>query len=163
MTTMNRLFVAATFALLATTVAAQQGGAPPAHPRPTAPGQSRPSTPAPIKAVGTVKDVMIGIVQPSSELLFGAASTAPQKPEEWTAVENGALTLAESANLLMIGGRARDTGAWAKWATALRETSERGLKAARAKDAGAIETTGDQVYETCEGCHKIYLPGAAVN
>lgn len=163
MRTMNCLFVAVTFALLTTAVAAQQGGAAPARPRAAARVQNRASAPAPIKAVGTVKDVMIGIVQPSSGLLFEAASDAPQKPEEWTAVENGALTLAESANLLMIGGRARDNGAWAKWSIALREKSEAAMKAARAKDAGAIETTSDEVYETCEGCHKIYVPGAAVN
>jgi cytochrome c5 len=106
---------------------------------------------------------MIGITEPSSGLVFGAASDTPQKPEQWTAIENGALILAESANLLMIGGRARNEAAWTKWTTALRETSETAMKAARAKDAAALETASDKVYETCRGCHKIYVPGAAVD
>jgi cytochrome c5 len=106
---------------------------------------------------------MIGIIEPSSELVFGAASDTPQKPEQWTAIENGALMLAESANLLMIGSRARNEVAWTQWATALRETSERAMKAARAKDTAAIETASDEVYRTCAGCHKIYVPGAVVN
>ncbi len=164
MRTMNGLLVAATFTLLATGAAAQQGGgAAPARPRATPRVQTRPPAPATIKAVGSVRDVMIGIIEPSSGLVFAAASETPQKPEQWTTLENGTLILAESANLLMIGGRARNEAAWAKWATALRETSEMAMKAARAKDAAAIETASNKVYETCEGCHKIYLPGAAVN
>jgi len=71
--------------------------------------------------------------------------------------------LAESADLLLIGGRARNEATWTRWATALRETSETAMKAARAKDVAAIETASDKVFETCKGCHKIYLPGAAVN
>jgi hypothetical protein len=164
MRAMNGLLAAATFTLLATGVAAQQGGgAAPARPRAAPRVQTRPPAPAAIKAVGTVRDVMIGIIEPSSGFVFEAASNTPQKPEQWTAIENGALMLAESANLLMIGGRARNEAAWARWATALRETSETAMKAARAKDAAAIETASDEVYQTCEGCHKIYLPGAAVN
>ena len=164
MRAMNGLLVAAAFTLLATGVAAQQGGGGgPASVRAAPRIQSRPRAPAAIKAVGTVRDVMIGIIEPSSGLVFEAASDTPQKPEQWTAIENGALILAESANLLMIGGRARNEAAWARWATALRETSERAMKAARAKDAGAIETASDEVYQTCAGCHKTYVPGAAVN
>jgi hypothetical protein len=164
MSATNGLLVAATLMFLATGVAAQQGGgAAPARPPAASRVQARPRAPAAIKAVGTVRDVMIGIVQPSSELVFEAAAETPQKPEQWTAIENGALMLAESANLLMIGGRARNEAAWARWATALRETSETAMKAARAKDAAAIETASDEVYQTCEGCHKVYLRGAAVN
>ena len=164
MRAMNGLLVAAAFALLATGVAAQQGGsAGLARPRAAPRVQTRPPAPAAIKAVGTVRDVMIGIIEPSSGLVFGVASETPQKPEQWTAIENSALILAESANLLMIGGRARNEAAWARWATALRDTSETAMKAARAKDAAAIETASDEVYQTCAGCHKIYLPGAAVN
>jgi cytochrome c5 len=74
--------------------------------------------------------------------------------------ENGALMLAESADLLLIGGRARNEATLTRWATALRETSERAMKAARSKDAAAIETASDEVYQACEGCHKICLPGA---
>jgi hypothetical protein len=161
---MNGLLVAAAFTLLATGVAAQQGGGEAAaRPRAAPRAQSRPRAPAAIKAVGSVREVMIGIIEPSSGLVFGAASDTPQKPEQWIAVENGALMLPESANLLMIGGRARNEVAWTQWATALRETSEMAMKGARAKDAAALETASDEVYQTCEGCHKISLPGAAVN
>jgi hypothetical protein len=164
MKAMNGLLVAAAFTLLATGVAAQQGGGgAPASVRAAPRVQSRPRAPAAIKAVGSVREVMIGIIEPSSGLVFGAASDTPQKPEQWTAIENGALMLAESANLLMIGGRARNEVTWTQWATALRETSETAMRAARAKDASAIETASDKIYETCKGCHKIYVPGAAVN
>ena len=164
MRAMNGLLVAATFTLLVTGVAAQQGsGGASVRPRPAPRVLTRPPAPAAIRAVGTVRDVMIGIIEPSSGLVFDAASNTPQQPEQWTALENGALMLAESANLLVIGGRARNEAEWARRATALRETSETALKAARARDAAAIETASDEVYQTCGGCHKTYLPGAAVN
>ena len=75
-------------------------------------------------------------------------------------MQRNALMLAEAGNLLMVGGRAKDSAAWMKWAQQQREAATTALEAARAKDADALSEAGDQVYETCEGCHKVYVPGA---
>ena len=67
--------------------------------------------------VGTVKDVMKGIVDPNAMAIWdavGAESTAnggvvekaPKTDAEWAVVEHNALTLAEAANLLFTYGRA---------------------------------------------------------
>ncbi|HYJ94376.1 MAG TPA: hypothetical protein VEV86_07145, partial [Vicinamibacterales bacterium] len=67
--------------------------------------------------VGTVKDVMKGIVDPNAMAIWdavGAETTAnggveekaPKTDAEWAAVEHNALTLAEAANLLFTPGRA---------------------------------------------------------
>ena len=65
--------------------------------------------------VGTVKDVMKGIVDPTSKVLWDAVSTesgkdglvekVPKNDEEWAVVEHNALALAEAANLLKVPGR----------------------------------------------------------
>jgi hypothetical protein len=65
--------------------------------------------------VGTVHDIMEGIVDPASDVLFDAVATditaagihekRPQTDEEWARVEGNALMLAESANLLKMPGR----------------------------------------------------------
>jgi hypothetical protein len=65
--------------------------------------------------IGTVHDIMEGIVDPSSDVLFDAVATditaagvnekRPQTDEEWEKVEANALTLAEAANLLKMPGR----------------------------------------------------------
>jgi hypothetical protein len=65
--------------------------------------------------VGTVHDIMEGIVDPSSDVLFDAVATditasgvnekRPQTDEEWKKVESNALMLSEAANLLKMPGR----------------------------------------------------------
>jgi cytochrome c556 len=66
--------------------------------------------------IGTVKDVMKGIVDPNAMAIWdavGAESTstggvvekAPKTDAEWAVVEHNALTLAEAANLLLTAGR----------------------------------------------------------
>jgi len=65
--------------------------------------------------VGTIKDIMKGIVDPSSAAIWDAVSTesgpkgdiekAPKTDEEWARLEGQALTLAEVASLLKMPGR----------------------------------------------------------
>ena len=65
--------------------------------------------------IGTVHDIMEGIVDPASDVLFDAVATditaagvnekRPQTDEEWEKVEGNALMLAEAANLLKMPGR----------------------------------------------------------
>ena len=65
--------------------------------------------------IGTVHDIMEGIVDPASDVLFDAVATditaagvhekRPQTDEEWTKVESNALMLAEAGNLLKMPGR----------------------------------------------------------
>jgi cytochrome c556 len=65
--------------------------------------------------VGTIREVMKGIVEGSSQALFdsvaitssaaGTIQKEPSTPEEWTALEHQALQLAEAPNLLKVPGR----------------------------------------------------------
>jgi hypothetical protein len=65
--------------------------------------------------VGTVHDIMNGIVDPASDVLFDAVATEitaagvnekrPQTDEDWARIEGNALMLAEAANLLKMPGR----------------------------------------------------------
>lgn len=69
----------------------------------------------PVTPVGTVKQIMKGIVDPSSAAIWDAVSTesgpkgdiekAPKTDEEWAKLEAQALTLAEVGNLLKMPGR----------------------------------------------------------
>jgi hypothetical protein len=109
--------------------------------------------------VGTVRQVMLGIVKPTSDIIFKVAGEAPKDDNEWAAVQNSALMLAETGNLLLLPGRAKDTnGVWRKNAKALIAAGTQAFKAANAKDANALTDIGDKIDETCEGCHAQYLP-----
>jgi hypothetical protein len=111
--------------------------------------------------VGTVRQIMLGIVKPTSDVVFKFQFDPPKTDEEWATLQNNALSLAETGNLLLLPGRSKDKGEWEKNAKALVERGSLAFKAANAKDAKAIEAIGDKIDETCEACHAIYLPKAA--
>jgi hypothetical protein len=108
--------------------------------------------------VGTVRQIMLGIVKPTSDVVFKFQFDPPKTDEEWATLQNNALNLAEAGNLLLLPGRAKDKGEWTKNAEALVEKGSQAFKAANAKDAKALEVIGDKIDETCEACHAIYLP-----
>jgi hypothetical protein len=111
-----------------------------------------------LQPVGTVHQIMVGIVAPASDVVFKVATAAPKDDKEWAAVQNSALTLAEAGNLLMIPGRAKDKGEWMKNAKALLDAGSEAFKAANAKDTKAVNDSGDKLDEACEDCHAKYLP-----
>jgi hypothetical protein len=65
--------------------------------------------------VGTVKEIMEGIVDPSADVIWESVATnitsagveekAPRTDDEWAVVQHSALMLAEAANLLKMRGR----------------------------------------------------------
>jgi hypothetical protein len=108
--------------------------------------------------VGTVRQLMLGIVAPASDAIFKVPNKAPKNDGEWTALQNSALILAETGNLLLLPGRSKDKGEWTKDAKALVDAGSAAFKAANARDASALTDIGDKIDETCETCHAKYLP-----
>ena len=62
--------------------------------------------PAP-KAVGSMSELMIDVIYPTSNAVFYIFREPPKSQVEWDNFKSQALTLAESANLLMMPARAR--------------------------------------------------------
>ena len=77
--------------------------------------QEPPATPQGPVLVGTIREIMSGIIETSADVLFNAVGSTitstgmedrePRTDEEWDAVQHSALALAESANLLTMPGR----------------------------------------------------------
>ena len=111
----------------------------------------------PFKLVATVTQVMTAITIPASDTIFHAVSGVPQNDTEWKKVQNSALALAESGNLLMLPGRSRDNAEWVKQSQAMIDAAMLALKAAREKNAGNLMIAGDKIIGTCEGCHNKYM------
>jgi hypothetical protein len=107
--------------------------------------------------VASVKQVMTAITIPASEVVFGVGSDAPKTDADWLKVQNNALTLAESGNLLLMPGRTVNEDGWKKEAVALIDASVLALKAAEAKDVDGVLGAGDKIYASCEGCHTGYM------
>jgi hypothetical protein len=113
----------------------------------------------PTRNVGSMSELMVKIIYPTSDALFYIDSRTPTTDAEWNVLEGQALMLAESANLLMMPGRARDQKQWMADAKLMLDAGALAVKAAKAKDATAISALSDQLLESCTACHKHYRPG----
>jgi hypothetical protein len=173
-------------ALIAVSVWAQapaRGGAQGA--RGAAPAPARGGAAAPARAGGAggrvqanLAQLMRGIIYPASNVVFASQGTDPatvkaaQDPStatdplmstygQWQAVENAALALSESANLLMIPGRRCMNGKpvpmqnpdWPKFVEQLRAAGMTAYKAAQSKNQDAMLDAADAVVTACGNCH----------
>lgn len=112
----------------------------------------------PTRNVGTMSDLMVKIIYPASDALFYIESRTPKTDSEWTALEGQALMVAESANLLMMPGRARDQKQWMADAKLMLDVGAEAVAAAKKKDVDAIVALSDRLMESCTTCHKNYRP-----
>jgi mono/diheme cytochrome c family protein len=86
------------------------------------------------------------------------ANREPKDDKEWTTVQRSAVLLAESGNVLMMRGRARDQGEWMKASRLLVDAGAAAYKAARAKDAKALAAVSEPLNASCIACHTRYRP-----
>ncbi len=131
--------------------------------------------------VGTLAQVMRGILFPNSNLIFDVQSRDPAAPPEandrgtvtstfagiytgWQVVENAAIALAESQHLITMAGRLCENGRpvpvqqadFVKYAQELGEAGRAALRIARSKDRDAMIEVTNQVAGACENCHTVY-------
>lgn len=145
------------------------------------PPAAEPAAPA-MKPYGTLAQMMRGIPFPNSNIIFDTQTTDPaaaQKPAEpgatatqqfsgvyggWQAVENAAIALSETANLLLIPGRMCENGRPAPvdqadfrmWAQGLADAGAAALKAAQSKNIDAMVEVSGTVSDACAACHEKY-------
>lgn len=171
----NLLFVGIAILITGLPLAAQSKAAPKGAAK-SAPTKGATSAPP-----ATMSQLMKGILFPSSNVIFAAQNEDPAKlapakdpslaanPLEstygkWEAVENAALTLAESARLLTVPGRKCSNGNnvplqnadWAKLVQSLRDAGMTVYKAAQAKDQDKIVDAADVMTVACANCHDKY-------
>src|SRR6266853_346748 len=98
----------------------------------------------------SVKQLMLDLIHPSSnDILFAIYRGGPRDEKEWAVVRRSAVTLAESGNMLMIRGRARDQGDWMKDAKLLVDVGNSAYKAAQAKDGNALAGLAGAIGASC--------------
>lgn len=113
---------------------------------------------APSKPQATMQQLMLDLIHPASnEILLFVNRGDAKSDQQWAAVRRSALALAESANLLVMPGRARE-GDWAKDARALADAGMAAYKAAQSKDFPALAALTDALDASCTNCHKQYRP-----
>ena len=115
----------------------------------------------------SLEQLMEATVTTASDAIFDAAVwingepvTLPETDEDWEAIEHGAITLAESANLMMMPGRAKDWGDWRRFSHDLHNAAREAERAAFNKNVDDVLQAGDRVYQACTNCHAKYLKPA---
>lgn len=134
--------------LLPTALALFVGAA--VHAQPARKPAASPTTPA------TVRQLMEAI-ESASDVVYNVAIEAPRANEDWTKVEQNAVMLIESGNLLMLGDHAKGRRHWIKWSRALVAASAKVVKAAKNKNLDGVLDAGDAINVSCEACHAKYL------
>lgn len=138
-----------------------------------------PSTNADQQIHADMNQLMRGVLYPAANVVFSAQADNPGDVKivndptmstdpltgafgGWQAVENAALALAESANLLSIPGRKCSNGVpaptkdpvWEKFVLDVRDASMKSYKAAQAKDQDQMIALSETLSATCSGCHR---------
>jgi hypothetical protein len=140
----------------------------------------KPAT-ATMQVQSDLNQLMRGVLYPASNVVFSAQTDNPgdvkfipgKDPSMatdplvstfggWQAVENAALALTESANLLLIPGRNCSNGVpvpmnnpdWSKFVQELRDAGMKAYKAAQAKDQDKMIEVADTLATACAGCHR---------
>ena len=139
----------------------------------------------------TIKDLMLNVIDTNADVVWlsvttvasdkGLIETRPKNDAEWMRVRQGAVTLAEAANLLMIPGRHvarpgeksetpgvelepsemeelinKDRPAFYKHAKALYDAAMLAVEAIDKKDADRVFEVGENIDQACEQCHRNY-------
>src|SRR5260370_20433587 len=96
-----------------------------------------------------MRGVMVKIIYPASDAIFYITTREPTSEAEWGELQGKALAVAESANLLMMPGRARDQDRWMADAKLMLDAGRAAFRAARAKDVAAVGAGDAQPYHSC--------------
>jgi hypothetical protein len=114
--------------------------------------------------IGTLKQVMRGVVLPNSDILFSVAQTPPKNDKEWAVVQDSAIAIAESAALISMPGRLLSNGQkvplarpdWIKFTQELVDAANATYKAAQTKSQDVVTVSLDRLSNACDSCHEVY-------
>lgn len=116
--------------------------------------------------VADLQTLMAEVVEPAAFVYWrsvgwvidedGEHEIYPRNEEEWEAVHSAAYTVTESANLMMMKGRALDDGPFIAYAQAMLEVGRKAIEVAEAEDRQGIFDVGAELYFTCTQCHTAY-------
>jgi hypothetical protein len=118
---------------------------------------STPQTPpTSMTRIGSMAELMADVIYPTSDAIFYITTRVPKDDVEWNELRGKTLMLAESANLLMMPGRARDQERWMADTKLLLDVGNAAFRAAKRQDVAALEALNDQLYQACVTCHMHY-------
>ncbi len=118
-----------------------------------------------LEPIATIEQIMETTVEPVADAVFDAAVWengvqvgGPKTEDDWKRLQANALMLAETANLLLLDGRAKDQVGWPMRTRAMKDAALEAARAAEARNTQAMFDAGTHIYQACTGCHLQYIP-----
>jgi hypothetical protein len=143
------------------------------------------------RMTASIQDLMLAMVDKEADTLWNSVATIisrdgveerqPRTDEEWLAVRNAAVTIAEASNLLQMPGRQvalpgfksknpgielepeqilkiiQDNPAqWAKQTAALHDVAVEIIKVIDERNVQGLLDTGEKLDKVCEDCHLVH-------
>src|SRR5689334_1764404 len=115
-------------------------------------------SPAAPRPVGSMGELMRLVIYPTSDAVFYISTRVPKTDSEWSDLQAKTLMLAESGNLLMLPGLARDRERWIADSQLMLDAGAAAVKAAKQRDVTALEAVTDALNQSCVTCHRHYRP-----
>jgi mono/diheme cytochrome c family protein len=157
---------------------------------PIAVASAKPSSgnPTLLPPVGNLAQVMRGMLFPSSNIVFTVQSVDPGAKKEtgtgdlstaggfdwltwggsvykgWDLVDYAAVSLGESATLMLTPGRRCENGKpvpvddpeWKKFTADLAEAGRASYRASQTRDQAKVSDSTNQLNDSCSNCHRVY-------
>lgn len=113
----------------------------------------------------SVNAIMVTFVDHAAHHIWDYGSMQREMAdEEWRIVEYYAIQLAAAGPTLTLGGTGEFDNAWAaspQWATHARNMStiaQQAIVAAQDHDKALLQAVGNDLTDSCEGCHDLFKP-----
>jgi hypothetical protein len=112
----------------------------------------------------SVNALMVALVDHAAHEIWEAGSKATLTGRDWQTVEQHAIQLVAAGTLISLGGTGRAdkgwvmTPAWQEWSRKLTDGGLAALAAFENLDQRALYTTGQNLVDTCLGCHEAFKP-----
>ncbi|MEX2366345.1 MAG: hypothetical protein WD601_07035 [Pseudohongiellaceae bacterium] len=113
----------------------------------------------------SINAIMVTMVDHSAHYIWDYADdTQFMGDTEWQAIEYYAIQLAAAGPLITLGGTGPndnawvDSAQWTRYARLMMTAAELAQDAGRLHDSILLDTAGDMLVESCEGCHQVFKP-----
>ncbi len=124
--------------------------------------------PPPYNVSMPMSEVMVHVMNPAAFQYWsgwgtitdssGVRDLTPTTDEKWKTVEDGAATVVQTANVLMLPGYARAPETeWNRYAVEVAKIAALGKAAAERRDGAVLGDIGEQLYAACAACHEKFL------
>ena len=119
-----------------------------------------------VTSASSVASIMGTMIDPSANRIWksvatsvtaeGIKETYPRTDSEWHELRHAAARLSEGGQLLKREHRASGNSEWLTRSQALVDAAARTARAVDAKSPDQILAAGENIYDTCIGCHGRY-------